>query len=119
MEQKVDQWGVSCTEGKCPEQASSGKYWNQKEHGVIIAGVVDWSCIIRIPSANPKVVGLAPFECFHLDYIMEEINCSYCISRTEVPYTRCDSHLVHYVIDDPHPIIMKYCAVLWIMTLNR
>ena len=98
---------VACDAGT--ERAFTGKYWNSKEEGTYVCAV----CRLPLFSSRTKFDSGSGwpsyFEPFDADHVVEEVDTSHGMTRTEVLCARSGSHLGHVFDDGPPPTGRRFC----------
>lgn len=94
---------------KGTERAFTGKYWNNKKAGTYICS----GCQLPLFTSDTKFKSGTGWPSFYepiqSEFILEETDVSYGMSRTEVLCGRCDGHLGHVFPDGPKPTGLRYC----------
>lgn len=94
---------------KGTEQAFTGAYWNNHEHGVYLCG----ACGLELFSSDTKFDSGTGWPSYWApvskEHVIEETDSSYGMVRTEVKCARCGSHLGHVFDDGPRPTGARYC----------
>ncbi|MEO6328752.1 MAG: peptide-methionine (R)-S-oxide reductase MsrB [Ginsengibacter sp.] len=102
-----EQYEVSRKQGT--ERAYSGKYWDNHENGVYKC--VD--CGQEVFSSETKFESGTGWPSFWKSIkkqnVMESVDNSFGIERTEVHCSRCGGHLGHVFNDGPKPTGLRYC----------
>jgi peptide-methionine (R)-S-oxide reductase len=97
------------TQEKGTERAFTGKYWNNKEHGVykcVVCGKPLFSSETKYESGSGWPSFWQPIDGAPID---EEEDRSWFMVRTEVVCENCGAHLGHLFDDGPQPTGLRYC----------
>lgn len=91
------------------ERAFTGKYWDNKKHGVYTCG----GCGLPLFSSETKFKSGTGWPSYYQPiregHILEKTDKQYGMSRVEVLCARCDGHLGHVFPDGPAPTGLRYC----------
>lgn len=91
------------------EPAFSGEYWDLKTPGIYHCAC----CQIPLFSSSEKYDSGSGWPSFwapiNKETIMEKIDSSYGMTRTEVLCSGCHSHLGHVFPDGPKPTGLRFC----------
>lgn len=101
------QYKVTQHEGT--ERAFTGDYWDNKEEGIyvdIVSGEPLFSSNEKYKSGTGWPSFWAPIE---TENIVEKVDNSLFMTRTEVRSKHGDSHLGHVFPDGPQPTGLRYC----------
>ena len=95
---------------KGTERAFTGEYWNTKEEGVYLCrccGEALFASTTKYDSGSGWPSFYAPVA---PDKIVEEVDASLAMRRTEILCGRCGAHLGHVFPDGPRPTGLRYCV---------
>lgn len=91
------------------ERAFSGDLWNNHEKGTYICA----ACGLPLFSSEAKFESGTGWPSFYqpmkAEYVAENQDNSYGMTRTEVECARCGGHLGHVFDDGPKPTGLRYC----------
>ena len=91
------------------ERAFSGKYWDKKEKGIYTCA----GCGLPLFSSETKFKSGTGWPSFYKpirpDHILEKVDNSLGMTRTEILCARCNGHQGHVFKDGPEPTGLRYC----------
>jgi peptide methionine sulfoxide reductase msrA/msrB len=91
------------------ERAFDNEFWNNKREGIyvdIVTGEPLFSSVDKFDSGTGWPSFTKPIDS---EYIVEKIDQSHGMTRTEVRSRAGDSHLGHVFNDGPQPAGLRYC----------
>lgn len=116
VEKTVEEWKRSLSDEQFAvcrlagtERAFTGKYWNHKEKGIYhcaCCGVPLFESVTKYDSGSGWPSFFQPIA---EDVIVERLDNSHGMVRTEVLCAGCDAHLGHVFPDGPPPTGLRYC----------
>jgi peptide-methionine (R)-S-oxide reductase len=91
------------------ERAFTGKYWDHHEHGIyrcVCCGTALFESDAKFDSGCgwPSY-----FKALNPENVLEKIDRSHGMTRTEILCNICDAHLGHVFNDGPPPTGLRYC----------
>lgn len=95
---------------KGTERAFTGEYWNTKDEGVYLCrccGEALFASTTKFDSGSGWPSFYAPVA---PDKVVEEVDASLSMRRTEILCGRCGAHLGHVFPDGPKPTGLRYCV---------
>ena len=91
------------------ERAYSGQYWNLHEKGLYHCICCD-TALFSSDTKFESGTGWPSFwQPIAKQNVLEKVDNSFGMQRTEILCTRCDSHLGHVFDDGPRPTGLRYC----------
>jgi len=97
------------TQNDGTERAFSNEFWDNKKEGIyvdIVSGEPLFSSQDKFKSGTGWPSFTKPLES---DHVIEKVDTSYFMQRTEVRSKYADSHLGHLFGDGPKPTGLRYC----------
>ncbi len=92
------------------EPAFTGKYWNEKRHGVYACA----GCGTELFSSETKYESGSGWPSFYTPLaegrIIEKTDTSHGMVRSEIVCATCGGHLGHVFPDGPQPTGLRYCV---------
>jgi len=98
---------VACDAGT--ERAFTGKYWNTKEEGTYVCAVCALPLFKSAAKFDSGSGWPSYFEPFDADHIVEHVDTSHGMTRTEARCARSGTHLGHAFDDGPPPTGKRFC----------
>ncbi len=108
--EKLSQEEFRVCRSKGTERPFTGEYWNVKVDGQYLCrccGEVLFSSAAKFDSGSGWPSFYAPVVA---ERVLEEVDGSLGMRRTEILCQRCGSHLGHVFPDGPEPTGMRYCV---------
>jgi peptide-methionine (R)-S-oxide reductase len=94
---------------KGTEQPFTGEYWNCDEKGVYHCRCCSEPLFFSATKFDAGCGWPSFFQPADSDVILEELDNSLGMARTEVMCKKCGSHLGHVFTDGPNPTGLRYC----------
>jgi peptide-methionine (R)-S-oxide reductase len=106
---QLDPMEYQVTRHAATERAFTGKYWDHHEHGIyrcVCCGTALFESDAKFDSGCgwPSY-----FRALDPDNVIENVDRSHGMVRTEIICAVCDAHLGHVFPDGPPPTGLRYC----------
>jgi len=106
---QLDPMEYQVTRHAATERAFTGKYWDHHEHGIyrcVCCGTALFESDAKFESGCgwPSY-----FKALDPDNVIEKVDRSHGMVRTEIICAVCDAHLGHVFPDGPPPTGLRYC----------
>jgi peptide-methionine (R)-S-oxide reductase len=106
---QLDPMEYQVTRHAATERAFTGKYWDHHEHGIyhcVCCGTPLFESDAKFDSGCgwPSY-----FRALDPDNVIEKVDRSHGMVRTEIICAVCDAHLGHVFPDGPPPTGLRYC----------
>ena len=106
---QLDSMQYQVTRHAATERAFTGKYWDHHEHGIyrcVCCGTALFESDAKFDSGCgwPSY-----FRALDPDNVIEKVDRSHGMVRTEIICAVCDAHLGHVFPDGPPPTGLRYC----------
>ena len=106
---QLDPMEYQVTRNAATERAFTGKYWDHHEHGIyrcVCCGTALFESDAKFDSGCgwPSY-----FRALDPDNVIEKVDRSHGMVRTEIICAVCDAHLGHVFPDGPPPTGLRYC----------
>ena len=106
---ELDDLEYRVTQEDGTEVAFTGRYWNNKEHGIyvdVVSGEPLFSSLDKYDSGSGWPSFTRPLQG---EYVVERDDTTFGMHRVEVRSKHADSHLGHVFEDGPQPTGLRYC----------
>ena len=107
--EKLSPLQYEVTQNKATERAFTGEYWNSFEDGTYVC----ICCEEKLFESDAKFESMCGWPSFDKpmkeDHILEEVDTSFGMVRTEVMCKSCGAHLGHVFPDGPDTTGLRYC----------
>jgi peptide-methionine (R)-S-oxide reductase len=106
---QLDSMQYQVTRHAATERAFTGKYWDHHEHGIyrcVCCGTALFESDAKFESGCgwPSY-----FKALDPDNVIEKVDRTHGMVRTEIICAVCDAHLGHVFPDGPPPTGLRYC----------
>jgi peptide-methionine (R)-S-oxide reductase len=106
---QLDPMEYQVTRHAATERAFTGKYWDHHEHGIyrcVCCGTALFESDAKFDSGCgwPSY-----FRALDPDNVIEKVDRTHGMVRTEIICAVCDAHLGHVFPDGPPPTGLRYC----------
>jgi peptide-methionine (R)-S-oxide reductase len=91
------------------ERAFTGKYWDHHEHGIYRCVCCGTELFESDAKFDSGCGWPSYFKALNPDNVLEKIDRSHGMTRTEILCNICDAHLGHVFNDGPPPTGLRYC----------
>lgn len=91
------------------ERAFTGKYWDHHEHGIYRCVCCDTPLFESDAKFDSGCGWPSYFRALDPDNVIEKVDRSHGMVRTEIICAVCDAHLGHVFPDGPPPTGLRYC----------
>ncbi len=91
------------------ERAFTGRYWDHREHGVYNCVCCNTPLFESDTKFESGCGWPSYFRALNPDHVMERVDRTHGMLRTEIICNVCDAHLGHVFPDGPAPTGLRYC----------
>ena len=91
------------------ERAFTGKFWDHHEHGIYHCVCCDTPLFESDAKFESGCGWPSYFRALDPDNVIEKVDRSHGMVRTEIICAVCDAHLGHVFPDGPPPTGLRYC----------
>jgi peptide-methionine (R)-S-oxide reductase len=106
---KLDALQYQVTRHAATERAFTGKYWDHHEPGIYHCVCCDTPLFASDTKFDSGCGWPSYFAALDTDKVIEKVDRSHGMLRTEVICGVCDAHLGHVFEDGPPPTGLRYC----------
>ncbi|GAB2841360.1 peptide-methionine (R)-S-oxide reductase MsrB [Pseudoduganella ginsengisoli] len=105
----LDTMQYQVTRHAATERAFTGKYWDHHEHGIYTCVCCGTPLFASDTKFDSGCGWPSYFEALNPDNVIEVVDRSHGMLRTEIICAVCDAHLGHVFPDGPPPTGLRYC----------
>lgn len=91
------------------ERAFTGEYWDHKETGIYQCACCETPLFTSLEKYDSGSGWPSFWQPINKEAVMEKVDRSHGMVRTEVLCASCHSHLGHVFTDGPEPTGLRYC----------
>ncbi len=91
------------------ERAFTGRYWVHHEHGIYHCVCCDTALFESDTKFDSGCGWPSYFKAPHPEHVLERVDRTHGMVRTEIICNVCDAHLGHVFPDGPPPTGLRYC----------
>ncbi len=91
------------------ERAFTGRYWNHHEQGIYHCVCCDTALFESDTKFDSGCGWPSYFRALNPDHVLERVDRTHGMVRTEIICNVCDAHLGHVFPDGPPPTGLRYC----------
>ncbi|WP_075791205.1 peptide-methionine (R)-S-oxide reductase MsrB [Massilia putida] len=106
---QLDPMEYQVTRHAATERAFTGKYWDHHEHGIYRCVCCDTPLFESDAKFDSGCGWPSYFRALDPDNVIEKVDRSHGMVRTEIICAVCDAHLGHVFPDGPPPTGLRYC----------
>jgi peptide-methionine (R)-S-oxide reductase len=106
---QLDPLEYQVTRHAATERAFTGRYWDHHEHGIYTCVCCGTPLFASDTKFDAGCGWPSYFEPLDPDKVVERIDRSHGMIRTEILCKVCDAHLGHVFPDGPPPTGLRYC----------
>lgn len=105
----LDPMEYQVTRHAATERAFTGKFWDHHEHGIYTCVCCDTPLFRSDAKFDSGCGWPSYFEAIDPANVIEKVDRSHGMLRTEILCAVCDAHLGHVFPDGPPPTGLRYC----------
>ena len=106
---QLDPMQYQVTRHAATERAFTGQYWDHHEHGIYHCVCCNTPLFESDAKFESGCGWPSYFRALDPDKVIEKVDRSHGMVRTEVHCARCEAHLGHVFPDGPDPTGLRYC----------
>jgi peptide-methionine (R)-S-oxide reductase len=106
---QLDPMEYQVTRHAATERAFTGKYWDHHEHGIYRCVCCETPLFESDAKFESGCGWPSYFRALDPDNVIEKVDRSHGMVRTEIICAVCDAHLGHVFPDGPPPTGLRYC----------
>jgi peptide-methionine (R)-S-oxide reductase len=106
---QLDPMEYQVTRHAATERAFTGKYWDHHEHGIYRCVCCDTPLFESDAKFESGCGWPSYFRALDPDNVIEKVDRTHGMTRTEIICAVCDAHLGHVFPDGPPPTGLRYC----------
>jgi peptide-methionine (R)-S-oxide reductase len=106
---QLDPMEYQVTRHAATERAFTGKYWDHHEHGIYRCVCCDTPLFESDAKFDSGCGWPSYFRALDPDNVIEKVDRTHGMVRTEIICAVCDAHLGHVFPDGPPPTGLRYC----------
>lgn len=107
--QMLDPMEYQVTRHAATERAFTGKYWDHHEHGTYTCVCCNTPLFESDAKFESGCGWPSYFKAINPENVLEKVDRSHGMVRTEILCNVCDAHLGHVFPDGPPPTGLRYC----------
>ncbi|TFW11480.1 peptide-methionine (R)-S-oxide reductase MsrB [Massilia arenosa] len=106
---QLDPMEYQVTRHAATERAFTGKFWDHHEHGIYRCVCCNTPLFESDAKFESGCGWPSYFRALNPDNVIEKVDRSHGMLRTEIICAVCDAHLGHVFPDGPPPTGLRYC----------
>lgn len=105
----LDPISYEVTRKAATERAFSGQFWDHHQAGIYTCVCCETPLFASDTKFDSGCGWPSYFKALNPDHVLEKIDNSHGMTRTEILCNICDAHLGHVFPDGPPPTGLRYC----------
>jgi peptide-methionine (R)-S-oxide reductase len=105
----LDPLDYEVTRHAATERAFTGRYWDHHEQGIYHCVCCDTALFESDTKFDSGCGWPSYFRALNPDHVLERVDRTHGMVRTEIICNVCDAHLGHVFPDGPPPTGLRYC----------